>query len=1195
MSTYDSLKKAIENNGDVKSVLRGQSTEDIKEAFLLTDSLKFSLLQIAVMKENKQAVVELLDKAKEAEILRDFLEQKAPSGSNVLNWAREKFQNNKSNEMIKIIEQRASEVGLTASNQQNKPPVGTEAPFQEVEPTVTTQSGHGHGQAQGEGSVLTASKLMENFSKLTKEQVAFYTRLSKEIVDNEGVDNILKGIEEDEDKKGILTADFLYCRIDKSIPDKTVDVLVTHDLLTLAINHENIQATKEILAECKQLGILEQVLTTQSLHIVDGRKERSLYALHHAIFCSDTKFCTEILDAASDEPGLLQKILNLELIYTKNTDGIKTYTPLQLAQANRNTEAINIINRKIHENGLTQQTQPHVNTGGAEPILLSQSGQTQAQVTGDMGDQQKKDEDNAIRHLMKLKNENFNFHSSEGQEVLTAIIENKSASAKVIDVLFNQGILTTENTVILLNELVYNSTNLLNLNGHFVEKVIEHITSNNTQGTEDLAQKVILAVHYTFDVMDKDDVQNVSYLERVVQSLEPLKSNDYIREEIDAFYTKTRRTLSSRDPQQQKIFGELRDLVLQSNGAKDAEQSRLINAFSQKLNEALSSDFDFFAEFKIDGFFANTAVQFVTRYSNNQQCIKTFLNKILSSTQDNAANSKHISDSVTFSLNIEAIKAWSNIMKEKNVIEGIDQLASNTLTYLIAKVREMKPQDSGSFGKLCKVKTILNFLSEQSVKKETKSMIQKHLYITEEEMEKAKPFSWEARQAQFSSPPPVGAQASSGAKATPSAPIVTRPDGYNKLQSNQQALYDKIAQCNGVTVSDILKGTDVKDVIAVLSIINDYDDTLLTDHIRSDMEAAKTIFNHIKDEGAIGRVTDALENKALDAILRNNNGVAKKIIEFSQSYQKVQRFIYNKLREEFKEAVKASNFDNADKLYKFGEENKIPIFKDDLLKGTWLSDTISEIKRNNNDKFLVNTLEFAQRHNMLDEVLNAKNKGSNLLELAEKEKVKAKVEKVINDARLAAPVHQSVPSVAKPAPGSAQNQPFQPPVGVPASPAAEPASGQSFLFQQAKKDQPNLTPVVATVSPAAQAIPSISTTVGGSSSDDTSALPDDLGDQSTKAPTFWSENRGKIAFSLGVVGAVIAGCAFIAGLPYEAACAIAVIGVIVTAIAVGILGKMAYDAVSEQDKTDNTSKLEATGSMLSVLPINLQEESKGRG
>jgi hypothetical protein len=153
------------------------------------------------------------------------------------------------------------------------------------------------------------------------------------------------------------------------------------------------------------------------------------------------------------------------------------------------------------------------------------------------------------------------------------------------------------------------------------------------------------------------------------------------------------------------------------------------------------------------------------------------------------------------------------------------------------------------------------------------------------------------------------------------------------------------------------------------------------------------IFNYINQLNApTGDVTDSLENKILSAILQDQDDIAKRIIEFSGSYEKVNRFILQKLREEFVKAVRTGEFSSANKFYAFDESNKLAIFKDALLKHSCLHDDVHAVKRGDNTN-LTNVLKFAKEHSMLPEVFKADVcNGKNLLEFAEEKGVKANVE-----------------------------------------------------------------------------------------------------------------------------------------------------------------------------------------------------------
>lgn len=235
---------------------------------------------------------------------------------------------------------------------------------------------------------------------------------------------------------------------------------------------------------------------------------------------------------------------------------------------------------------------------------------------------------------------------------------------------------------------------------------------------------------------------------------------------------------------------------------------------------------------------------------------------------------------------------------------------------------------------------------------------------------------------------------------------------YDELSEDQKKLYDSLkgAIQNNSNVVDVLEQYKTINMASVLSAAKSDEDILMVYAIKENVETAKAIFNYAEklhkttqfaDQTKMGDVTDILAEKALGAILADNNEneIAKKIIDFST--QVGDRSIANKLTEEFKKAVKSGDFEKANKFYAFGERNQTNIFKDWLLrKDTWLSDTIAEIKHNKNTKFLENTLEFAENNKILDEVFKAKigSTQKTLLEFAEEKGVKKKVEEVIRDA-----------------------------------------------------------------------------------------------------------------------------------------------------------------------------------------------------
>lgn len=70
---------------------------------------------------------------------------------------------------------------------------------------------------------------------------------------------------------------------------------------------------------------------------------------------------------------------------------------------------------------------------------------------------------------------------------------------------------------------------------------------------------------------------------------------------------------------------------------------------------------------------------------------------------------------------------------------------------------------------------------------------------------------------------------------------------------------------------------------------------------------------------------------------------------------------------------------------------------------------------------------------------------------------------------------------------------------------------------------------------------------------------------------------------------MVTGCAFIAGLPIEVACAVGVIGVVITAIALGILGKMAYNTVSRKADEGKSEDIESILSDMRHERLGTQE------
>jgi hypothetical protein len=206
-------------------------------------------------------------------------------------------------------------------------------------------------------------------------------------------------------------------------------------------------------------------------------------------------------------------------------------------------------------------------------------------------------------------------------------------------------------------------------------------------------------------------------------------------------------TTTEKNNEQKKIFDELCGLVLEINEADSAEQGKLINAFSQKLDKALSSNFNFFEEFEIDPNYTKTTAQFIIQNSNNQQCIETFFSKILSTIEENKDNIQHVLDNVKYNCNLYAVKALFAIIEKKEVdTELRDTKVSEITTYLFNNVispkgdRQQQVRNDNYLDELERAKEILEFFQTVSKDEKISSSIKNFLSKANEYIKREKNF-----------------------------------------------------------------------------------------------------------------------------------------------------------------------------------------------------------------------------------------------------------------------------------------------------------------------------------------------------------------------------------------------------------------------------------------------------------------------
>ena len=267
------------------------------------------------------------------------------------------------------------------------------------------------------------------------------------------------------------------------------------------------------------------------------------------------------------------------------------------------------------------------------------------------------------------------------------------------------------------------------------------------------------------------------------------------------------------------------------------------------------------------------------------------------------------------------------------------------------------------------------------------------------------------------------------------------------LSSIHKKLYNSLNNAiqNGGNVAGVLEGKNPKDILLVVSITDENNDTLLTYAIEKNYSAAIEIRNSISKED-LSNIIDTLAGKAISYIL-NNNGNAQLILnwalyhnytynglpEFNQTIEndnfgndnEFYLSIKSKLTTQFTNAVRSGNFDIADKFYEYGEKCRSNVFKNELLQGDLLYDVIDYITQDPNSQFLANTLEFASRNGILNEVLEAKisDKKKTLLEIAEEKGVKEKVEEIIQVAKANAAKYGNKPIITESSTTSQETNP----------------------------------------------------------------------------------------------------------------------------------------------------------------------------
>ncbi|WP_333023376.1 hypothetical protein [Wolbachia endosymbiont of Pentidionis agamae] len=232
---------------------------------------------------------------------------------------------------------------------------------------------------------------------------------------------------------------------------------------------------------------------------------------------------------------------------------------------------------------------------------------------------------------------------------------------------------------------------------------------------------------------------------------------------------------------------------------------------------------------------------------------------------------------------------------------------------------------------------------------------------------------------------------------------------YNELSNeiknnNLDAVLNRVVECKR-------DGSYTEqDLCDVFSVHDKKGNTLIIDVIDKNVKTAAVIYRNIVLSESYTQceyykhayyIANDLKNKVLDMILKDQgkSDIVEKVIEFSKIIWP-SIFIETRLRDEFKQAIQNGNFDDAGKFFKYDMENNTLSLKIFFMGCDWVYEPIQEIKEKGSTKFLENVLEFAKKHNFLEEFVYANFYGGNeyidLSEYAKALGVEQQVKKIID-------------------------------------------------------------------------------------------------------------------------------------------------------------------------------------------------------